>query len=263
MAEETKINHPLQSVVKKAANALAFGGETFLALLHLLIRPRDFRMKDAALSFQRSSFEGLGVTTGIGFLLGLILAFESAAALQMFGAEVYVADLLAIGLFRELGPLVTAIVLAGRSGSAFAAEIASMKANEELDALVTMGLKPVRFLVLPRISAAVLAMPILTIFAELAGLLGGAIVLRAMNVPVSVFAEHLRNTSDMFMILYGLSKSMLFGLLIALISCASGINAKADADGVGTASTGAVVGSIVAIAVADGLLALLCNILGV
>ena len=253
----------LRHGVKSAADALAFGGETFLALLHLFVRPRDFRVKDAALSFQRASFEGLGVTTGIGFLLGLILAFESASALQMFGAEVYVADLLTIGLFRELGPLVTAIVLAGRSGSAFAAEIASMKANEELDALMTMGLRPVRFLVLPRISAAVLAMPILTIFAEFAGLVGGAIVLKMMNVPVSVFAEHVRGTSDVFMIVYGLSKSMLFGLLIAMIGCSSGINAKADADGVGTASTAAVVGGIVAIAVTDGFLALVCNILGV
>ena len=138
-----------------------------------------------------------------------------------------------------------------------------MKANEELDALMTMGLRPVRFLVLPRISAAVLAMPILTIFAEFAGLVGGAIVLKMMNVPVSVFAEHVRGTSDVFMIVYGLSKSMLFGLLIAMIGCSSGINAKADADGVGTASTAAVVGGIVAIAVTDGFLALVCNILGV
>ena len=146
---------------------LAFLGETTVCALSILVRPRRFRFGDSALAFERASFDALPVTTGIGFLLGLILAFQSAAALKMFGVEVYVSDLLAIALFRELGPLVTAIVLAGRTGSAFAAEIGAMKVDEELDALTTMGLPPVRFLVMPRVVAAVAAMPILTIFAEL------------------------------------------------------------------------------------------------
>ena len=123
-----------------AASDLAFIGETFASAASLIVRPRSFRFSDCALAFERASFNALPVTTGIGFLLGLILAFQSAAALKMFGVEVYVSDLLAIGLFRELGPLVTAIVLAGRTGSAFAAEIGTMKVDEELDALTTMGL---------------------------------------------------------------------------------------------------------------------------
>lgn len=221
-----------------------------------------FRFKDSALAFQRATFDGLPISSGIGFLLGVILAFQSAAALKMFGVEVYVADLLTIGLFRELGPLVTAIILAGRSGSAFAAEIGTMKVNEELDALKTMGLSPARFLVAPRVVAAFLAMPILTIFAELAGLVGGAIVLELMNVPTVVFWSHVSDTSTLFMIVFGLAKGALFGLLVGLIGCVAGMRTKVTADGVGVAATSAVVGGIVAIAVSDGLLAVVSYAFG-
>ena len=235
-------------------------GETCVCALTALAHPRQFRFGDSALAFQRAAFDGLPISVGIGFLLGVILAFQSASALQMFGVEVYVSDLLAIGLFRELGPLVTAIVLAGRSGSAFAAEIGTMKVDEELDALTTMGLPPVRFLVLPRVVAAVLAMPVLTIFAELAGLIGGVIVLSIMNVPPSVFWRHVIDTSTVFMISFGLAKGALFGLLVGLIGCSAGLRTKSTADGVGVAATAAVVGSIVTIAVTDGILAVLCYI---
>ena len=239
---------------------MAFLGETFVCSLDLLIHPRRFRFADSALAFERAAFDGLPISTGIGFLLGLILAFQSAGALRMFGVEVYVSDLLAIGLFRELGPLVTAIILAGRSGSAFAAEIGTMKVDEELDALTTMGLPPVRFLVLPRVFAAMLAMPVLTICAELAGLVGGSIVLQVMNVPAIVFWRHVTSISTAFMITFGLAKSALFGLLVGLIGCGSGMRTKSTADGVGVAATAAVVGGIVAIAVADGLLAVICYV---
>lgn len=224
---------------------------------------RAFRFGDFALAFQRAAWEGLPVSTGIGFLLGVILAFESAAAMKMFGVEVYVADLLAIGLFRELGPLVTAIVLAGRSGSAFAAEIGTMKVNEELDALTTMGLAPWSFLVPPRVLASVLAMPVLTIFAEIAGLIGGAIILKTMNVPPTVYWQHVADTSTVFMIMLGLVKGAFFGLLVAIVGCRAGMNTRSTADGVGVAATSAVVGGIIAIAVSDGLIALICYLLGI
>lgn len=238
--------------------SFAFLGETVAEALGMLVHPMRFRLGDCALAFQRAAFDGLPISVGIGFLLGLILSFQSAAALQQFGVEIYVADLITIGLFRELGPLVTAIILAGRSGSAFAAEIGTMKVDEELDALRTMGLPPVRFLVMPRIVAAVLAMPVLTIFAELAGLVGGAIVLEIMDVPNAVFWRHVVSTADPFMVLFGLGKSCLFGLLAALIGCQAGMKTKSTADGVGVAATSAVVGGIVAIAIADGILAVIC-----
>ena len=210
-------------LVRDIHGNLAFLGETCVCAATALVRPRQFRFGDTALAFERAAFDGLPISLGIGFLLGVILAFQSAAALQMFGVEVYVADLLAIGLFRALGPLVTAIILAGRSGSAFAAEIGTMKVDEELDALTTMGLPPVRFLVLPRVAAAVAAMPILTAVAELAGLVGGALVLSFMNVPPAAFWSHVSNTTTVTMIVLGLSKGALFGLLVGLIGCGSGM----------------------------------------
>lgn len=241
----------------------AFLGETMVRGFVMLFKPRQFRFRDCALAFERAGFDGLPITTLVGLLLGLILAFESAASLQMFGVEVYVADLIAIGLFRELGPLVTAIILAGRTGSAFAAEIGTMKVDEELDALTTMGLPPVRFLVLPRMVAAALVMPVLTVFSEIAGLLGGCFVLQIMDVPASVFWSHVISSSSLFMIVFGLAKAVLFGLLVGFIGCAAGMRTKNTADGVGVAATNAVVGGIVAIAVSDGVLAVVCYIFGV
>ena len=256
----TSVGERTYDRLKSVWEALAFLGETVVSALVVLVRPGQFRFRDSALAFQRATFDGLPISTGIGFLLGVILAFQSAAALKMFGVEVYVADLLTIGLFRELGPLVTAIILAGRSGSAFAAEIGTMKVNEEIDALTTMGLAPVRFLVLPRMAAAVCAMPILTIFAELAGLVGGAIVLQLMDVPTVVFWSHVSSTSTLFMIGFGLVKAAIFGLLVGLIGCSAGMRTKSTADGVGVAATAAVVGGIVAIAITDGILAVLCYV---
>ena len=249
--------------MREAAEDFAFIGEAAAACLWTLFHPHRFRMGDAALAFERAAAGGLGVATGIGFLLGLILAFQSAAALQMFGVEVYVADMLAIGLFRELGPIIVAILLAGRSGSAFAAEIGTMKVDEELDALTTMGLDPVRFLVLPRVLAATLAMPVLTIFGELAGLVGGALVLRVMNVPPVIYWSHIISTSGVFMIVFGLAKSALFGFLVGLVGCGAGMRTRPTADGVGEAATRAVVGGIVSVAVADGIIAVLCHVWGV
>ena len=252
--------YKIAGVCRSCADVCAYIGESVCAFGGILFHPRRFRAGDFFLAFQRAAFDGFVITSGIGLLLGLILAFESAAALRMFGAEVYVSDLLAIGLFRELGPLVTAIVLAGRSGSAFAAEIGTMKVDEELDALTTMGISPVRFLVPPRVAAAVLAMPVLTVFAELAGLAGGAGVLALTGVPVEVFVEHVTDSTSLFAVIFGLAKSALFGLAIGMIGCYAGMRAKSSADAVGVAATSAVVGGIVAIALVDGLLAVLCYI---
>ena len=248
--------------MESAHESMAYLGETVVRLLLCIVHPRHFRFGDFALAFQRAAYDGLPISTGIGFLLGVILAFQSAAALQMFGVEVYVSDLLAIGLFRELGPLVTAIILAGRSGSAFAAEIGTMKVDEELDALTTMGLPPVRFLVLPRVVAAIFAMPVLTIFAELAGLIGGSLVLQLMNVPSTVFWSHVTGISTLFMVGFGLGKAALFGLLVGLVGYVSGMKTRSTADGVGVSATSAVVGGIIAIAVTDGILAVLCYVWG-
>jgi phospholipid/cholesterol/gamma-HCH transport system permease protein len=242
---------------------LAFLGELTVSAFSLLVRPGRLRLRDTMLHFERAGIDALPITVLIGFLLGLILAFQSAAALRQFGVEVYVADLIAIGLFRELGPLITAIILAGRSGSAFAAEIGTMKVNEEIDALTTLSLPPIVFLALPRVIAATLVMPILSIFAVIAGLIGGVVVLGSVNVPASTYWQHVVAASSLSNIVLGLLKSAVFGLLVGLVGCSHGLQTGRTADAVGRAATAAVVGSLILITIFDGIFAVLFFLLGV
>lgn len=242
---------------------LAFLGELSAAAAMLLVRPGRLRLRDTMLHFERAGIDALPITLLIGFLLGLILAFMSAASFRQFGVEVYVADLVAIGLFRELGALMTAIILAGRSGSAFAAEIGTMKVNEEIDALTTLGLPPVVFLALPRVIAATLVMPILTIFAVVAGLIGGVIVLMSMGIPATTYWQHVINATSLNNVLLGLVKSAVFGLLIGLVGCSHGLQTGRTADAVGRAATSAVVGSLILITVFDGIFAVLSFLLDI
>ena len=263
MSVFTSVGRTVVDYSRDGRENLSFLGESVVCSLGTLTHPRQFRVRDFLLSFQRASYGGLPITVCIGFLLGVILAFQTAAVLKSFGVETFVANMLAIALFRELGPIITAVILAGRTGSAFAAEIGTMKVNEELDALTTMGLPPVRFLVLPRVAAAILSMPVLTIFAELAGLFGGAIVLQAMGVPTVVFWRGVAKSTTAFMICEGLTKGALFGMLVGLIGCLAGMRTTSSSDGVGRSTTSAVVWSIVAIAVTDGLLAVITYIWGI
>ena len=249
-------------VCKEICGQLAFLGEVAASGFSLLVRPGRLRLRDTMLHFERAGIDALPITLLIGFLMGLILAFLSAASLQQFGVEIYVADLIAIGLFRELGPLITAIVLAGRSGSAFAAEIGTMKVNEEIDALVTLGLPPVVFLALPRVIAATLVMPLLSTFAVLAGLLGGLVVLTGMDIPAVTYWHHVIAASTLSNILMGLLKAAVFGLLVGLVGCSNGLETARTADGVGRAATAAVVESLILITLFDGIFAVLFYILG-
>ena len=242
---------------------LAFLGEVASSAFTLLIRPGRLRLRDTMLHFERAGIDALPITLLIGFLMGLILAFLSAASLRQFGVEVYVADLIAIGLFRELGPLITAIILAGRTGSAFAAELGTMKVNEEIDALTTLGLPPVCFLALPRVLASTLVMPLLSIFSVFAGLLGGLVVLMGMDIPAVTYWQHIIQSSTLNNILMGLLKSAVFGLLVGLVGCSQGLQTARTADGVGRAATAAVVGSLILITLFDGLFAVLFNLLGI
>lgn len=241
---------------------MAFLGELTVSAVTLLIRPGRLRLRDTMLHFERAGIDALPITLLIGFLLGLILAFMSATSFRQFGVEVYVADLIAIGLFRELGPLITAIILAGRSGSAFAAEIGTMKVNEEIDALVTFGLPPVIFLALPRVIAATLVMPLLSIFAVIAGLIGGVFVVTSIGVPATTYWQHVINATTLSNILLGLLKSGVFGLLVGVVGCSHGLQTGRTADAVGRAATAAVVGSLILITIFDGIFAVLFYLLG-
>lgn len=240
---------------------LAFLGETVVAVVKLIVKPKRARWGETLLHFERAGMDALPIVLLIGFLLGLILAFMSATSFRQFGVEVYVADLIAIGLFRELGPLITAIILAGRSGSAFAAEIGTMKVNEELDALITFDLPPIAFLALPRIVATTLAMPFLSMFAVFAGLFGGVLVLTSIGVPAVVYWQHVIAASSVSNICFGLGKAAVFGLLVGLVGCAQGMQTSRTADGVGRAATAAVVGGLVLITLSDGIFAVLSYLL--
>ena len=193
----------------------------------------------------------------LGYLMGLILAFQSAVPLRRFGADLYVANLVAISLLRELGPLLSSIILAGRTGSAFAAEIGSMKVNQEIDALTTMSLDPVTMLVLPRLIAAALVMPALILVLDIAGLLGMATVMNAFGYPLIAIAHQVQSAataSDMF---GGLFKGLCFGSAVAIIGCRAGLGTGVGPRAVGQAATAAVVGGIVATILLDGLFALI------
>jgi len=241
---------------------LTFVGELALTLLRAARRPRLVRWQDAWLVAEQSGVNALPIIALIGVLLGLILAFQSAIPMRRFGADIFVADLLGIAMLREMGPLITAIILAGRSGSAFAAELGTMKVREEIDALRTMGLEPVRFLVLPRVIAAVAMIPVLTVFANLFGLMGGAIVMRSLGYPLVTYVNQVLSAVTVGDLMGGLLKSFVYGIVVAAVGCLRGLETKTGASAVGQSTTSAVVSGIVLIAIVDGLFAVVFYALG-
>jgi phospholipid/cholesterol/gamma-HCH transport system permease protein len=240
-----------------------FIGETAAALAHAVTHPQSVRWKDVWRICERVGVDALPIVALISFLLGMILAFQSAVPMKRFGAEIFVADLIGLSMLRELGPLMTAILLAGRSGAAFAAEIGTMRVNQEVDALTTMGLNPVRFLVTPRIIAAVLMTPLLTLFANLVGLLGGAVTMTSFSIPFVTFLKEVDSAVTMTDFLAGFVKSFVFAVLIAGIGCLRGLQTRAGASAVGDSATRAVVSGIILLVVVDGVFALAYYLLDV
>lgn len=242
---------------------IAFVGELCFDLTQALLNPRRVRWKDAFLVAETAGVNALPIIALISFLMGLIMAFQSAIPMRQFGADIFVADLVAISMVRELGPLMTAIVLAGRSGSAFAAELGTMKVNEEIDALTTMGLDPVRFLVVTRVIAAVVMTPLLTIFSNLLGVVGGAVVFLTLRYPLITYANRVVASVDIVDLAGGLFKAFVFGILIAGIGCLRGLETKTGASAVGEAATRAVVSGIFLIILTDGIFGVLFYYLGI
>ncbi|HSD29245.1 MAG TPA: ABC transporter permease, partial [Vicinamibacteria bacterium] len=244
-----------------ARDFTTFLGETVLASLAALRGRARFRRADLMHAFESSGVAALGIVALINFLIGAVLAFVGAVQLQPFGATLYVASLVAIGVTRELGPLMTGIVMAGRTGASFAAVLGTMSVNEEVDALLTTGLKPAEFLVFPRVLATTLMMPALVAYADLLGLLGG------MFVGVSVLdlgaVEYLRLSRDslpMRHVVIGLVKSLAFGVVIALTGCYYGVRCGRSAAAVGEAATRAVVVGIVLVVVVDAVFTVLLHL---
>jgi phospholipid/cholesterol/gamma-HCH transport system permease protein len=244
------------------ADLVAFIGESTLAFRRALLKPKLVRWRDVLEFAEITGVDALPIIALLGFLIGLITAFQSAVPLRTYGADLFVANLLGLSLLRELGPLLTAVIMAGRSGSAFAAEIGTMKVEEEIDALVTMGLDPVLFLVVPRTLAAVAMMPLLTIFLEICGLAGGAIVMRSFGIPPTAYLHQLLSALTLPDLLGGLVKSVVFGILVAGIGCYRGLGTGSGPSAVGASTTSAVVSGIVLIILADGVFSILYYVLG-
>ncbi|MCU0668084.1 MAG: ABC transporter permease [Myxococcota bacterium] len=242
---------------------VAFLGELVAMLVYTARRPRTLRFRDAIVIAERAGIGAVPIVLLVGFLLGLILAFQGAIPMQRFGAQIFVADLLGISMLRELGALMAAILLTARSGSAFAAEIGTMKLNEEIDALSTMGLEPVRFLVVPRVLAAVAVVPALTLLTNFAALLGGLLVFVQLGFPAVTFVNRVLASVTLTDFATGMGKAVVFGVLVAAVGCLRGIQTGTDAQAVGAATTSAVVSGIVLIAVTDGIFAVVFYVLGI
>ncbi len=242
---------------------VSFIGEINAALFHALTHPASVRWRDVWRICEKAGVDALPIVALISFLLGMILAFQSAVPMKRFGAEVFVADLIGLAMLRELGPLMTAILLAGRSGASFAAEIGTMRVNQEVDALTTMGLDPVRFLVTPRIIAALITVPMLSLFANLVGLIGGAITMQSFSIPFVAFFKEVDSAVQLQDFLAGFVKTFVFAILIAGIGCLRGLETKAGASAVGDSATRAVVSGIILLVVVDGLFALAYYVLNI
>lgn len=236
---------------------ITYIGEITWAMMGSLRHPGSIRWADTFCVAERAGVNALGIVALVSFIVGLVMAFQAAIPMRMFGAELYVANLIGIAMVRELGPLMTAIVLAGRSASAFAAEIGTMRINEEIDALTVMGLDPVRFLIVPRIIASTIITPLLTIFSNLVGILGGALVITSMGYPIVSYYNQIVSFVEWNDFMGGLLKSFVFGILIAATGCIRGYQTQSGPSAVGISTTRAVVTSIVLIAVFDGIFSIM------
>ncbi len=239
-----------------------FIGELAQGLVGALLHPRRVRWRDLWVAAERSGADALPIVALICGLVGLVLAFQAGMAMRPYGAEIYVAVLVTVAMLRELGPLMTAIILAGRSGGAFAAEIGTMKVNDEVAALTVMGLDPVPFLAVPRVIGLVLMIPFLTLFGDLMGILGGAVMFLTLDYPISVYFDQVIQAAEIRHLLSGLVKSVAFGVTVAGVGCLRGLQTLRGPSAVGASTTRAVVTSILLIVVIDAVLGTVFYFLG-
>lgn len=260
----TRIGAQTQDLLDAAVEIIAFVGEAVLSACRLLRGRAHFRRSDLALILQDCGAQALPIVSLISFLVGLILAFMGAVQLQQFGAQTFVANLVGLGMSREMGAMMVGIIMAGRTGAAFAAQLGTMRVNEEIDALTTMGISPMDFLVLPRMLALVVMLPLLCLYADLLGILGGLVVgVGMLDLGLVQYVVQTREALAPMDFVLGLIKSAVYGALVAIAGCLRGMQCGNSSAAVGTAATSAVVTSIVWIVVASALLTLIYDALGV
>lgn len=241
-------------ILREGQNVLAFLGQMIVGLGIAVRAPRTVNWKELLPTMERAGADAVPVVTLVNLLVGMVIALQSAGQLHRFGADIFMADLVGISIVREIGPLMTAILMCGRTGAAFAAELGSMKTNEEIDALRTMGFGPMRFLVMPRALALMLVAPLLTIIADLAGGVGGLLVgITRMDLTAASYIAETKRAVHMHDLNSGLIKSGAFALAIALISCQQGLAASGGAEGVGRRTTSAVVTTLFALIIIDAI----------
>ena len=249
--------------VGNAESFLAFVGEAFSALFRSIVQPRRIRWRAILHNIQAAGFDALPITGLLSFLMGIVIAYQGADQLQRFGANIFVADLVGIAMLRELSPLLTAIIVAGRSGSAYTAQIGTMKVTEEIDALRTVGVGPQELLVLPKMLALVVVLPLLTVYTDVTGVLGGMLMARSqLGISFDVFLERLDAAVHMSTYLTGLCKAPVFAGIIALVGCHRGFQAEGSADSVGRETTISVVQAIFLVIVTDAVFSIVFNLLG-
>jgi phospholipid/cholesterol/gamma-HCH transport system permease protein len=261
------LDHTGRVAVAQIRDALGyheFIGRIVARAVVLVLRPGRIRMTSLVSHLERVGMNAMPIVGLLSFLVGMVIAFQGADQLRRFGAEIFTVNLLGISVMRELGILLTAIIVAGRSGSAFAAEIGTMQVNEEIDAIRTIGLDPVELLVLPRVTALMIALPLLTVYADVMGLLGGlAMAVVVLDLSVAQFVETLRSAVPVWAFWVGIIKAPFFGALIALVGCREGLKVTGSAESVGIQTTRAVVVSIFLVIVVDAVFSIFFSIVRV
>jgi phospholipid/cholesterol/gamma-HCH transport system permease protein len=259
----TTVGLAAQDVLGKVRAILSFVGECVLGAQRLAQNPRKFRWRDCLEEMQQCGAMALPIVSLVSLLVGVTLAYTGAVVLRQYGGDIYIADLIGLSMVREMGAMMTAVVLAGRTGAAFAATLGNMKANEEIDALETLGIPTVQFLVLPRLVALGVMMPLLALYANALGIVGGLLVAYGLlGIPPAAFWVEMLTIVDLSDIATGVIKAVAFGLIVGLSGCLRGLQAERSAAGVGRAATSAVVTAILLIIIADAIFAVVFNALG-
>lgn len=258
-----EIGKTFSSLIDDIRDMIAFGGQLLCSFVWTVSHFRRIRWNDFLKLIELVGVNAVGITALLGFLFGLIMAFSAAMPLRQFGVEVYVSDLVAIALVRVLGPFITAIIIAGRSGSAFAAELGTMKINNELDALNVMSLEPMRFLVVPRVASTILMAPLLVVLTNIAGIVGSGLVILSLGYGLATYYDHVQYILGITDVLVGLCKALVFGGLVGGVGCLRGLQTQTGAGAVGISATRAVVSGIVLIVVAEGLFSVLLYMLDI
>ena len=249
---------------KQVLNLCAFFGEILVVVVEAMLQPKRFRPSAVVRQMYEVWIRALVIVAVLCFLIGVVIAYQGVQQLRQFGAETFTVEAVGIGMFRELGPLLTAIIVAGRSGSAFTAQIGTMQVNQEVDAMRTIGLNPIEWLVLPRITALLISMPLLAFWGDMAGLLGGAVACTIyLDFTFVQFFDRLRDTVGVWHFYTGMIKAPVFGVVIAVIGCFEGLQVRGSAESVGQLTTKAVVESIFCVIVLDAIFSVIFLLAGV